>query len=235
VLYPRLIARFSATGDADLTVRDAVRPLAAVAWIMPFLVGVSVFWMRPLVGLILPRYLPGVPALSVLLFGTLGLALASIPSFYIMAIQKQVRLVPLGIGAIVLDLGLIASFLSMGYGIVGVAIAVSVGYIVYGVGLVSYAVSHFAEPLRLRVAFVARTLLPTAWTAALCFALLVYVRPRLPMTWSPWLVAPALSLVFCLFYVAAARRLRPRTGLLGLLRGSEWPLARMLAGAWARD
>jgi len=171
----------------------------------------------------------------VLLFGTLGLALASIPSFYIMAIQKQVRLVPLGIAAIVLDVGLIASFLNMGYGLVGVAIAVSMGYILYGVGLVTYAVSHFAEPLKLRLAFVLRTLLPTAWTAGLCFVLLAYVRPRLPAAWSPWLVAPLLSLVFCLCYVAAARRLRPRTGLVGFLRGSEWPLARMVAGAWSRD
>jgi O-antigen/teichoic acid export membrane protein len=235
VLYPRLIARFTSTRDPDLTARDTVRPLAAVAWIMPLVVGVTVFWMRPLVGLVLPRYLPGVPALSALLFGTLGLALASIPSYYIMAIQKQTRLVPLALGAIALDVGLIALFLKLGHGIVGVAVGVSIGYFLYGVGLVAYAASHFSGAWRVRVAIIARTVLPTLWTTALCFVLLEAVRPRLPATWSPWLVAPGFSLVFGLLYLAAARRFRPHTGLVGLLRGSEWPVARMLAGAWARD
>jgi O-antigen/teichoic acid export membrane protein len=235
VLYPRLIARFAATKDADLTARDLLRPLIAVAWVMPFVVGVAVFWMRPLVAFVLPRYLPGVPALSVLLFGTLGLALASLPSYYIMAIQKQTRLVPVGIAAILLDVGLIALFLHLGWGLLGVAVAVSAGYALYGVGLLTYAATHFAGTWRLRLVVIARAILPTLWTTLLCLVLLAWVRPNLPASWSGWLVAPVLSLLFGLLYLAAARRLRPRTGLIGLLRGSEWPVARMLAGAWARD
>ncbi len=235
VLYPRLIAKYAATRDADATAKDLERPLAAVAWVMPFIVGLAVFWVRPLIAFVLPRYLPGVPALSVLLFGTLGLALASIPSYYIMAIQKQARLVPLGLAAIALDVGLIALFLHLGWGLSGVAIAVSVGYAVYGVGLLAYAATHFAPTWRVQLALVARSVLPTLWTAALCLVLLGWVRPRLPLSWSGWLVAPALSALFGLLYIAAARRFRPRTGLVALLRGSEWPVARMLAGAWARD
>jgi O-antigen/teichoic acid export membrane protein len=235
VLYPRLIARYAATRDADLTARDLLRPLAAVAWIMPFVVGVAVFWVRPLVALVLPRYLPGVPALSVLLFGTLGLALASLPSYYIMAIQKQTRLVPLGLAAIALDVGLIALFLRLGWGLEGVALAVSAGYALYGVGLLTYAATHFARSWRHRLALVARNLLPTLWTAALCLVLVAFVRPHLPVGWNSWLGAAVLSTLFVLLYLAAARRLRPRTGIMGLLQGSEWPVARMLAGAWIRD
>ena len=144
VLYPRMLAKFAATGDADATAREMVRPLATVAWIMPLIVGVAAFWVREVVTLVLPKYLPGVEALSILLFGTLGLALASIPSFYIMAIHKQVKLLPLALGAVVLDVTLIGLFLKLGWKLEGVAAGVSIGYVVYGVGLLVYAASHVA-------------------------------------------------------------------------------------------
>jgi O-antigen/teichoic acid export membrane protein len=235
VLYPRLIARFAATRNADATARDLERPLAVVAWTMPLIVGVSVFYVRELVTLFLPKYLPGVPALSILLFGTLGLALSSIPSFYIMAIQKQARLVPVALGAIVLDVALIALFLNLGWKLEGVAIAVSVGYAVYGLGLLAYAASHIGTSMRRRVEFVVRSIAPTVIAIALCFGIVTWVRPLVLQYWAGLMSAVLMSLLFSALYMAAARRLRPRTGIIAMLRESSWPLARMVAGAWSRD
>lgn len=235
VLYPRMLAKYAATRDADATARELVRPLATVAWLMPLIVGVTVFWVRELVTLVLPKYLPGVPALSILLFGTLGLALASIPAFYIMAIQKQVRLLPLALGSIVLDVALIALFLNLGWKLEGVAAGVSIGYVVYGVGLLMYAASHLATTLRERTAFVLRSVLPTLWAGTLALVLVLVVRPSMPIPVDPWIMAAVLSFLFVVLYLAAARRFRPRTGIVALLRDSNWPFARMLAGAWARD
>ncbi len=235
VLYPRMLAKYAETRDADATARDMVRPLATVAWIMPLVVGVSVFWVRELVLLLLPGYLPGVTALSILLFGSLGLALSSIPAFYIMAIQKQVKLLPLAFGAIVLDLLLIGLFLKLGWKLEGVAAGVSIGYVVYGVGLLAYAASHLAGTLRERTAWVLRSVLPTLWAATLAIGLVTVVRGYLPPSFNGWMMAAAQSFLFVLLYLAAARRFRPRTGIVALLRESNWPFARMVAGAWARD
>ena len=44
-----------------------------------------------------------------------------------------------------------------------------------------------------------------------------------------------LSILFVALYAFMARRLKPRTGIVAMLRESSWPFARMLAGAWARD
>jgi O-antigen/teichoic acid export membrane protein len=235
VLYPRMLARFAATGDANATAREMVRPMASVAWLMPLVVGVSVFFVREVVVLLLPSYEPGVPALLILLFGTLGLALASMPSFYIMAIQKQVQLLPLALGAIVLDIALIGLFLGLGWKLEGVAAGVSIGYVVYGVGLLVYAASHLGGTLRERTAWVLRSVLPTLWAATLAIVLVTLVRPRMPESFGGWAMACALSFLFVVFYLAAARRFRPRTGIVALLKDSNWPFARMLAGAWARD
>jgi O-antigen/teichoic acid export membrane protein len=235
VLYPRMLSKFAATGDASATAREMMRPLATVAWLMPLIVGVSVFFVREIVLLVLPKYLPGVPALSILLFGTLGLALASMPSFYIMAIQKQVRLLPLALGAIVLDLALIGLFLRLGWNLEGVAAGVSIGYAVYGVGLLAYAASHLGGTRREQIAWVLPSVLPTLWAATLAIVLVTMVRPLLPSSFGGWATAFAQSFLFVLFYLAAARRFRPRTGIVAMLKDSNWPVARMLAGAWARD
>jgi O-antigen/teichoic acid export membrane protein len=235
VLYPRMLAKFASTGDADVTARELVRPLAAVAWLMPLLVGVSVFFVREIVTLLLPKYLPGVPALNILLFGTLGLSLASIPSFYIMAIQKQVKLLPLALGAIVLEIALIGLFLHFGWKLAGVAAAVSIGYVVYGVGLLIYAASHVAGTLRNRAAWVMRSVLPTMWAVTIAILFAVLLPPLAPDVINGWGLAFLEAGLFLVLYLAAARRLRPRTGIVAMLRQSDWPLARMVAGAWSRE
>ena len=234
VLYPRMLARFAATGDADATAREMLKPIATIAWLMPLVVGISVFFVREMVALVLPSYLPGVPALSILLFGTLGLALSSVPSFYIMAIQKQVKLLPLALGAIVLDIALIAFFLELDWKLVGVAVGVSTGYVVYGVGLLVYAASHLAGTRVERALFVVRTVLPTLWAAAIALAFAVFLPPLLPGL-NGWLLAVIETVLFVGLYLAAARTLQPRTGIVVLMRQSQWPWARLLAGAWARD
>lgn len=235
VLYPRLIARFTETGDAARTAADMVRPLAVVAWLMPLIIGVVVFWVREMIQLFLPEYEPGVRAVSILLFGTLGLALASIPSFYIMAIHKQVRLVPLALLAVVADVTLILLFLNAGAKVEGVALAVSLGYGLYGLGILGYAAMYAADTTRARIGFVLRNAVPSVLTVLLCVSLFVWVRPLLRPETHGWTSSALLATLFLAGYALMARRLKPRTGIVSMLRESSWPLARMLGGAWSRD
>jgi len=234
VLYPRMLAKYAATHDPDAVAREMLRPIATIAWLMPLVVGVSVFFVREAVVVLLPKYLPGVPALSILLFGTLGLALSSVPSFYIMAIQKQMKLLPLALGAILLDVGGILLFLKLGWKLEGVALGVSTGYVVYGVGLLVYAASHLAGSRVERALFVVRSVLPTLWAAALALMLgvfLPHVLPGLP----GWVLAFIETGLFVVLYLVAARALQPRTGIVALMKQSQWPFARALAGAWAGE
>ncbi|MEO6463288.1 MAG: oligosaccharide flippase family protein, partial [Candidatus Eisenbacteria bacterium] len=235
VLYPRLIARYAENGDAGRTARDMVRPLAAVAWLMPLIIGTSVFWVRELVLLFLPEYLPGVRALSTLLFGALGLALAVIPSFYLMSIRRQMQLVPLALAAVVVDIVLILVFLRAGARIDGVALAVTLGNAAYGLGLLAFAAIHAVPTLRERVAFVTRSALPSLLTVVLCVSLFTWVRPLIVPQAAGWISSAILSVLFLALYAFMARRLKPSTGIASMLRTSSWPFARMLAGVWTRD
>ncbi len=235
VLYPRLLAKFAETGDADATAREMVRPLAVVAWVMPLVVGIAVFWVRELVLLFLPQYLPAVRSLSVLLFGALGLALSSIPAFYIMSIRRQAQLIPLALLTVLVEIGLILLFLQAGAKIEGVALAVSLGSAIYGLGLLGFAAMHAAATTSARIGFVLKSALPSILTVLLCVALYLGLRPRLEPFASELVISLVLSLLFVLFYLLLARRLKPRTGVVAMLRESSWPFARMLAGVWSRD
>ncbi|MGH7726803.1 MAG: lipopolysaccharide biosynthesis protein [Candidatus Eiseniibacteriota bacterium] len=235
VLYPRMITKYRRTQDADATALELVRPLAAVAWTLPFLVGATFFWVEPVLGLLLPQYLPGAGAVSILLFGSIGLGLASIPSFYIIAIGRQTRLVPLAAGAVLLDVILVLGFLGAGWKLSGVALGVSAGYFLYGIGLLTYAASHLAGSPARRFGFVVRAVLPAVAAMMLCLTLEFAIGPRLDPTWQPWMREGLLSIGFVALYLLFARIVGPGTGIVGLMRDSNWPFARLLAGAWVRE
>jgi hypothetical protein len=160
--------------------------------------------------------------------------MSSVPSFYIMAIQKQVKLLPLALGAVVLDIALIALFLKLDWKLEGVALGVSTGYVVYGVGLLVYAASHLSGSRASRALFVVRSVLPTLWAAAIALAFAMFLPQLLPWL-NGWVLAAVEAVLFVLLYLAAARTLQPRTGIVALMKQSQWPWARLIAGAWARD
>jgi uncharacterized membrane protein len=158
-----------------------------------------------------------------------------VPSIYIMAIGRQIRLVPLALLAIVAEVALILLFLRAGARIDGVALAVSLGYALYGLGLLAYAAMHVAATTRARIAFVLRSALPSILTVILCVSLFTWVRPLFLPEVRSWQSSAILATLFLATYVFMARRLRPRTGIVAMLRDSNLPFARMLAGAWSRD
>ena len=235
VLYPRLIARYAECEDAERTAALMVRPLAAVAWLMPLVIGIAVFWTRELVEIFLPEYFPGVRALSTLLFGALGLSLAIVPSFYLMAVRRQMQLLPLAFVAILLDVALILLFLTAGAEIDGVALAVALANGLYGLGLLAFASLHAERTLGDRLAFVTRSALPALLTVLLCVSLYTWVRPLIVPEAAGWISSALLTVLFVALYAFMARRLKPQTGIVAMLKESSWPFARMLAGVWARD
>ena len=77
-------------------------------------------------------------------------------------------------------------------------------------------------------------MLPTLWAAALALMLGILVPPLLPGL-PGWVLAFIETGLFVGLYLLAARTLRPRTGIVALMKQSQWPFARALAGAWAGE
>jgi hypothetical protein len=94
---------------------------------------------------------------------------------------------------------------------------------------------HATITIRARVGFVLRSALPSLLTVLLCVSLFTWVRPLLRPESHGWQSSAILSTLFLALYAAMARQLKPRTGIIAMLRESNWPLARLVGGVWARD
>jgi O-antigen/teichoic acid export membrane protein len=140
VLYPRLVMRYRESGARAEALRDlVVRPLLAMSLVVPALTALAYLFADDVVVWLLPKYQPGVRALRILSFGTVGLAIASIPSFVLITIGRLRVLVTVALTVTAIALGLDVVALSLGFGIAGVAAATLIAYQVYGVVIAWFA------------------------------------------------------------------------------------------------
>lgn len=153
VLSPRLIKRYSAN-ERMADVRGYVlKPLIILTAGMPLLLVGCYFCSEWLYCVYLPDYLPGLNSLKILIwgmyFGTLWVGLIA----FFLSIQKQTRMIPIYVAAILLNAALSYGLLRAGYGIEGVAWGTSITQFFFSFAIITYAASHFykrkSEYLRL--------------------------------------------------------------------------------------
>lgn len=174
VLYPRMLERFGANSDPASLQGLLINPTRAMAALMAVIVGVAVLVLIFVVRFFLPSYSPSVPILTILIPGAFFYALASIPAVFVTAINKQHWLI--GVQGACIGLGLIMSItaVSLGWGIVGVAVSTFIVYFVFGVGYTILS-GYFAFRARIEIArFLGQVFTPFfAMAFALIFGLLI--------------------------------------------------------------
>jgi O-antigen/teichoic acid export membrane protein len=131
VIGPRLGEHYGYWSDrravARLTSRASELQAAAIA--LP--AGLAVVAAAPLLGAMLPEYRVGLPPMLWLIPGVIALVLALLPGQYLVAVDRQnwslgATLLATGVAAVGNHLALVA-----GWGLVGVAIATSLSYVIY--------------------------------------------------------------------------------------------------------
>ncbi len=160
VIYPQMLERMGVTGDRNALNSLVTIPLRSLTMLMIVLICCAAFGVPFLVQLFLPRYLPSVPIIQILVFGSFFYATWGIPSAYLTAINKQGWLILLLIMAMTFSVIVDTLLLRAGLGITGVALGTVGGYLIYGTGatLVS-ACLMFGQWTR-AIYYVARLLAP---------------------------------------------------------------------------
>jgi O-antigen/teichoic acid export membrane protein len=98
VFYPRLVQRFHEGGNRPEAVREQVITLLRVlAVITPALGGVAFVFVRDVVGVVLPTFFPGAPAVQVMCFTATALTLCNLASIVLMTLGRQLWLIPLAV------------------------------------------------------------------------------------------------------------------------------------------
>jgi len=134
VLYSRMLERFGANRDPACLQGLLRKPTRVVAVLMAVIVGMSVLVLMPAVRFVLPNYSSSISLLIVLIPGAYFLAVAAVPAGLVTAINKQHWLMGVQGLCIILSLILDVLALSLGWGLLGVAMSTFVAYAVYGLG-----------------------------------------------------------------------------------------------------
>ncbi len=176
VMYPKFGERYGATGDPKSLSGFVRVPTLVTAYVMAGVLGLA-FLGLPIITLLLPKFAPGIPAARILFAGFYFLSLVGSSANLLLTINRQVQyLVALSM-AVVLGVALNAVALVLGLGIEGIALATGVTYIVYGFGLIGFAVRRYlGYGLLDSVWFMLRQVTPYVLAAFLVLGLL-QVRP----------------------------------------------------------
>ncbi len=178
VMSPNLIGRFSRAGSRAEMLPYVETPTVAIATFFPALQVVVLIGIEWVLRYILPRFLPGLVAIEILLFGALFIALARGPSSFLLAVRKQMVAVAIYAICVLAALGLNLWFVKNGWGLVGVAVATSATYALLFALYVTYIFTFFfGRRLGAYARLYARLLLPFALSALVYVAL----RAGIPM------------------------------------------------------
>lgn len=146
ILYPRFGERFGETGKPAALEHFIIVPLFGTATVMALLSGAVVILLPVGLAVALPGYMAGLDAARVLVCGSFFLALAGGPGIFIQTVTSRQTALLLTYGG---GLSLAAAFnwlvLSLGYGILGVALATSLAYSLVATALLLHVLAHFSR------------------------------------------------------------------------------------------
>lgn len=172
VLFPRFYEAFGDSEDIGKLKNFLEKPTLTFAYMFPILIGLAVIVLPVFVNYVLPKYTAGIPAASILLFGTFFISITNMYGYLLVALKKQASLVIIGALSIIACVILNFIFVKiLNLGIEGVALGTSISYFLYSLFLIGYAMKQYVLKLYDRLRFFASIYLPLVWVIAVFYLL----------------------------------------------------------------
>lgn len=196
VVEPRVHADFANSRDPS-ELRDHLWvPLRTMALLMPCGLAALDLLLPPILHHWLPAYVPGLPAIRILVWSSLLMGLAVSTKSCLVALGHQRRVLPIYGAAVVVNVLLGLWVVQAGWGLTGVALARLAGYVVCSGGLLISVFRRMGWSMR-------DTLARTAWLYIPCAAMAVltvwlpeaihHARPAIPSAWITAVIAVSLA------------------------------------------
>lgn len=142
VLFPRMQEDFAATGSLDAATQKVVKPDLLIASFSPIFLGLAYLALPLFVQCLLPKYVAGIPAALILLGGSYFLSLAYNSENFLITIDKRAHSVPFLLAAVGVATAASVIFIKKSFGLNGVAMGMSLGFLFYFLTLTAYVLSH---------------------------------------------------------------------------------------------
>jgi len=140
VLYPKMIERFALTNSVSSLHDFLLNPVQVTASLMLCLISGIVIFVPLVIRCYLPKYLPAVPLVEILVPGSYFLSFSALAGSFIISINRQKYLMLIQVCAIVSSIVFDIILLYFGYGILGMAYGTLLCYAISGLGYMSLAV-----------------------------------------------------------------------------------------------
>jgi len=158
VMYPRFAERYGETEDPRSLRRFVIVPMENLAVAMAVLVGVIYIAFPFLTKFFLTKYIDGVLAARILMFGLFFYALAGMAGNMLLTINKQVLRLGILLASAFLNLSFSYAALRLGYGIAGVAAGTSLAYLIFYVVISTLAIRYTRATYKESAILLARVL-----------------------------------------------------------------------------
>ncbi|HTR97234.1 MAG TPA: oligosaccharide flippase family protein [Candidatus Acidoferrales bacterium] len=226
VLYPQLLRDFGMSGRNAASIRPRVERVLRLSSVMvPALCGAAYLISKPVVQILLPKFLPGVDALRVLCFGAVALAFTGLSSVVLMTLGRQLMLMPAALFSVALYAGLDLVAVRTGHGITGVAWGTLTAYLLNSVMMLLMAQAGLEIGARQSLATLLRVYTPFALSLGLAVGLTRFLpRPAHPGAVGS-LVRLGVSLaIYSLVYSLGVRPLTRGLGIRRALSEFDVPI-----------
>jgi O-antigen/teichoic acid export membrane protein len=167
VFFPRLMEKLGRTNDIYRIQNYLIEPTVIIAYFTPFLVGGLYLGIHLPVKHLLPAYLASIEVVRVLALGAFFSSVATMSMLVCVALNRQLKVVYVMIFLIAINAVLSYTFITLGWGIAGVAIGTTIGYAVFSTLLIWYALRQFRATSVEYIQFIALIYTPFVYAMSL--------------------------------------------------------------------
>lgn len=218
VIYPVFLRMFGETRDPTRLREHLEKPTAFLALVTSIVLGFSYLVLHLPVLWLLPEFVESIAIFRLLTLSIVFSCLAILPGFYLMAIDRQNWLVPLGIGAVALNYFAGLAAIRTGEGLPGVALASAATMFLHCTVVLLICGRHARGSFVAAVRWVGESYLPVAYATGLVLALRFAGTLPGVRDWSEVARASTQGALFLLVSVPLLVLFERRTGFVRKLR-----------------
>jgi len=143
VMFPRFQEKFGESSDINSLKDYVIKPIIALSFFaLPLLIGSAYFFVPILIKNILPKFIPGIYPLKILLGGTFWISMVLMPFHFLITINKQTRAVFFGIIGTSMSYAGAKLAASSGWGLPGIAACVAISYMLFFLIFINYIIRY---------------------------------------------------------------------------------------------
>ncbi|MDD4182240.1 MAG: polysaccharide biosynthesis C-terminal domain-containing protein [Candidatus Omnitrophica bacterium] len=176
VTIPKILEAYGKEENIEHIKKFVTISAEVISYILPCFLGMLYLLIPIFVQTFLPKFIPGILAAQVLLLEIFFSSFCPQASQFITALGKQSRMIPINIGAIIINILANYFFIKIGWGIAGVAVGTFMATLFSSFLILGYAMKHFTGHKEI-IKFAIRCILPLIYIIVVVFGCTYFIRP----------------------------------------------------------